>query len=96
MPARSTAASRRCATASRCASASRRPFVDGSGLHNTGIPNDPELPLLLSQVHPLHEIVAVDYFLPGCPPSADALWTLLTALLEGRALRLPYAQLHYD
>ena len=71
-------------------------FVDGSGLHNTGIPNDPELPLLLSQVHPLHEIVAVDYFLPGCPPSADALWTLLTALLEGRALRLPYAQLHYD
>jgi NAD-reducing hydrogenase small subunit len=71
-------------------------FIDGVGLANRGIPNDPELPLLLSQVHPLHEIVEIDHFLPGCPPCADAIWTLLTAVLEGRPVRLPYRQLHYD
>ena len=71
-------------------------FVYGMGLANPGIPDDPELPLLLSQVHPIHEVVRVDYFLPGCPPSADAIWSLLTAVLEGRALHLTWAQLRYD
>ncbi len=74
-------------------------FIDGIGLHQSGtpaIPNDPELPLLLSQVHPLHEVVRVDYFLPGCPPSAEAFWSLLTALLEGRPVRIDYGELHYD
>jgi len=71
-------------------------FVHGMGLENRGIPDDPELPLLLSQVHPIHEIVRVDHFLPGCPPSADAFWTLLTAVLEGRPVELPLEQLHYD
>ena len=33
------------------------------------IPNDPELPLPLDKVHPIHEVVKIDYFLPGCPPS---------------------------
>ncbi|WP_462330166.1 NADH-quinone oxidoreductase subunit B family protein [Thiohalocapsa halophila] len=71
-------------------------FVHGMGLVNPGIPDDPELPLLLSQVHPIHEVVRVDYFLPGCPPSADAIWSLLTAVLEGRPLQLTRAQLRYD
>ena len=31
------------------------------------MPNDPELPLPLDKVHPLHEVVQVDYFLPGLP-----------------------------
>ncbi|MCG6940420.1 MAG: NADP oxidoreductase [Thiohalocapsa sp.] len=71
-------------------------FVRGQGLVDRGIPDDPELPLLLSQVHPIHEVVRVDHFLPGCPPSADAIWSLLTAVLEGRAVVLPWEQLHYD
>ena len=52
------------------------------------IPNDPELPLPLNHVHPIHEVVHVDYFLPGCPPSADALWFFLTELLAGREPQL--------
>jgi NAD-reducing hydrogenase small subunit len=43
------------------------------------------LPLLLDRVQPLHEIVPVDLFLPGCPPSADAIRRTLAALLDGRA-----------
>ena len=60
------------------------------------IPNDPELPLPLNQVHPIHEVVNVDYFLPGCPPTADAFWRFLTDLMDGRTPHLDRAQIRYD
>ena len=50
---------------------------------NKGIPSK-DLPPILSQVHPLHSIVKVDLFVPGCPPSADVIHFTLTELLEGR------------
>jgi NAD-reducing hydrogenase small subunit len=53
------------------------------------IPNDPELPLLLDKVHPIHEVVRVDYFIPGCPPSGEAIWKFLSDLIAGRTPRLP-------
>ena len=62
----------------------------------SAVPNDPELPLPLARVHPIHEVVHIDYFLPGCPPSADAIWDFLTALLAGRAPRLGHGLIHYD
>ena len=71
-------------------------YVGGIGLYNPGIPKDPEIPLLLDRVHPIHEVVKVDYFLPGCPPAADAIWTFLTELLSGQPIRFPYTQIHYD
>jgi len=49
---------------------------------NPQIPTD--IPKLLKKVHPLHEIVKVDYFIPGCPPSADLINYVLTELLSGR------------
>ncbi len=61
-----------------------------------GIPNDPEIPVLLDRVYPVHEVVKVDYFLPGCPPSADTLWAALVALLKGDKLALPYELVKFD
>lgn len=66
------------------------------GLTHGGIPNDPELPLPLNQVHPIHEVVQVDYFIPGCPPSGDAIWKVLTDLLAGREPALGHGLMHYD
>lgn len=43
----------------------------------------PGLPQLLSRVRPIHEVVKVDVFVPGCPPSADTIYTLLRELLSG-------------
>jgi NAD-reducing hydrogenase small subunit len=74
----------------------RESYVDGIGVANPGIPNDPEIPLLLNKVHPIHEVVRIDYFLPGCPPSADAIWTFLTEFIEGQPVSLPYTQIQYD
>lgn len=60
------------------------------------IPNDEEIPMILDRVYPLHEIVKIDYFLPGCPPRADLIWEALSALLSGREINLPYEVLKYD
>lgn len=66
------------------------------GLVHGQIPNDPELPLLLDQVRPLHEVVQVDYSLPGCPPSGEALRKFISDLLAGHSPRLTDGLLHYD
>jgi NAD-reducing hydrogenase small subunit len=71
-------------------------YLRGIGLVDPQIPSDPEIPLLLDQVHPVYEVVKIDYFLPGCPPSADAIWTFVNQLLSGQPLALPYTQIHYD
>jgi len=60
------------------------------------IPNDPELPLPLNKVHPLHEVVKIDWFIPGCPPSGEAIWKALTDILAGRDPELGHGVLHYD
>jgi NAD-reducing hydrogenase small subunit len=60
------------------------------------IPDDPELPLLLNKVHPIHEVVKIDYFLPGCPPSGDAIWKFITDLIAGRTPHLGHELMHYD
>jgi NAD-reducing hydrogenase small subunit len=65
------------------------------GIAHGLIPNDPELPLPLDRVHPLHEVVKIDCFIPGCPPSADAIWQALTDLIAGRDPQ-PGPALRYD
>ncbi len=42
------------------------------------------LPVLLDQVKPIHALVKVDVFVPGCPPPADAIFHVLSELLAGR------------
>jgi NAD-reducing hydrogenase small subunit len=60
------------------------------------VPDDPELPLPLNRVHPIHEVVHIDYSLPGCPPPADAFWQFLTDLIAGRTPHLGHGLIHYD
>jgi len=66
------------------------------GIEHPVIPNDPELPLLLDRVYPIHEIVQVDFTLPGCPPPADAFYELISAVAAGRAPALDYALRRFD
>jgi NAD-reducing hydrogenase small subunit len=60
------------------------------------IPNDEEIPMILNRVYPCHEVVKIDYFLPGCPPSADLIWGALSALVTGSELTMPYEVFKYD
>jgi len=43
-----------------------------------------EIASLVDRVRPLHEAVRVDYYLPGCPPSADLIYYVLVELLHDR------------
>ena len=71
-------------------------YVHGMGVENPQIPDDAELPMLLNKVYPIHEVVRVDYYLPGCPPSADAFFKILDDLLSGNDFFLPHNLLHFD
>lgn len=74
----------------------REVYVVRDGLCNPGVPNDTELPLLLDKVHPIHEVVRVDYFIPGCPPSGPTIWKFLSDLIAGRTPRLSHELLRFD
>lgn len=51
----------------------------------TARPQNPaeHLPVLLKRVRPVHEVVRVDLQVPGCPPSPDTIFRVLSDLLAG-------------
>lgn len=59
--------------------------ADGAGAmpHAPGI-----VPPLLDKVHPVHKIVPVDVYLPGCPPPAPRIRALLEQILAGEETHL--------
>ncbi len=72
-------------------------YHQGPTLTNALIPNDEELPIILDRVYPCHEIVKVDYFLPGCPPSADIFIELLGTIASGAKVeKFSYQSFKYD
>jgi NAD-reducing hydrogenase small subunit len=61
-----------------------RVYHDVALLH-PALPHEPGIvPPLLDRVRPLHEVVPVDVFLPGCPPSADQILYVVEELCAGR------------
>lgn len=60
----------------------RRVYLDGA-LHNPQLPGA-AVPGLLPVVTPVHTVVKVDVYIPGCPPSASTILYVLTELLAGR------------
>jgi NAD-reducing hydrogenase small subunit len=64
---------------------------DGKG----AAPSSKEIAKLIDRVRPLHEVVKVDYYLPGCPPSADLIFYVLFELLNGREPKLDKDRLKY-
>lgn len=57
-------------------------YVEGAQA-NKIIPTD-GVPGLLKQARPLREFVKVDMCLPGCPPPAKAISSVIAELLDGR------------
>jgi NAD-reducing hydrogenase small subunit len=60
------------------------------------VPLDKEIPILTTKVYPCHEVVKMDYFIPGCPPSADAIFKVFDDLINGRPVDLPKSLNQFD
>lgn len=73
----------------------RNPFGDATSVlnrvylenddRNAQVPHDPGIvPRLLDTVMPVHAIIKVDVYIPGCPPPASRIRTVLEAILDGK------------
>ena len=53
------------------------------------------IPALLDEVLPVHRVIDIDVFIPGCPPPAELIWYALHELLEGRNPVIDNTRLRY-
>lgn len=61
-------------------------YHEGPGRHPTG--GDDIMPRLLPKVLPLHHVIKVDAYIPGCPPDPERIWAAVHALLAGEPVVL--------
>ena len=75
----------------------KRAYLEAESNVGGLIPDSPELGTPLDEVVGIDKVVKVDLFIPGCPPSADALFYALSELLAGRTpVILPPEHFVYD
>jgi NAD-reducing hydrogenase small subunit len=75
----------------------KRAYIESESTVDGLIPDSPELGVPLDEVVAVDKVVKVDLFIPGCPPSADALFYALSELLAGRTpVVLPPQYFKYD
>ena len=64
-------------------------YHEGPGKHPRGLEADHIVPALIPRVLPLHQVIPVEAYIPGCPPDPDRIWEAVFALLAGRPVELP-------
>ncbi|MEO0560690.1 MAG: NADP oxidoreductase [Chloroflexota bacterium] len=60
-----------------------RAYVDTADVNQ--VPPTKVVPELLPSIQPVHTVVNVDHYLPGCPPPGPVIRDALLALLDGKA-----------
>ena len=60
------------------------------------VPYHDDLPKLLDRVYACNEIVKIDYFIPGCPPSANHIWKAVRNILWNEGFSVLYHEFKYD
>lgn len=63
-------------------------YYEGPGKHPRGDEPEGVMPALLPKVLPLHQVITVDAFVPGCPPDPERIWAAVSALLAGEPVVL--------
>ncbi len=66
-------------------------YLERGDLH-AQVPEGEVVPPLLEQVYPVHQVVPVEVYLPGCPPPADRIRQAVEALIQGRPVQLEVAE----
>jgi NAD-reducing hydrogenase small subunit len=73
----------------------QRAYIENAHHHRTLPKEDGIIPALLERVMPVHEVVRVEYFLPGCPPPADRIKAVVSQWLSGVEPKLKGSQLKF-
>jgi len=60
------------------------------------IPAHEDIPKILDRVYACHEIVRIDHFIPGCPPSAQHIWGVVKGIISGKKPAVLYHDFKYD
>jgi NAD-reducing hydrogenase small subunit len=59
-------------------------YFDLADINKSGKYPQEVVPKLLDKVIPLNEAIDIDYFVPGCPTPADAIYEVLKAIIENK------------
>lgn len=62
----------------------------------TIIPNHEDIPKILNKVYSNHEVVKIDYHIPGCPPNANHIWNVVKHILFEEEYSIAYPEFKYD
>ncbi len=60
------------------------------------IPYHTDIPVISDKVYGIKDAVMIDYFIPGCPPRPNLIWSMVKAILFGTKEKIPYEDLKYD
>ncbi|MEW5959684.1 MAG: NADP oxidoreductase [Chloroflexota bacterium] len=63
-------------------------YHEGPGKQPRGLEADRVMPALIPTVLPLHQVIPVEAYIPGCPPDPDRIWAAVLALLHGEPVEL--------
>jgi len=73
----------------------RRGYIETESTVAGEIPRHEDLTPLTDRVTGIDDVVTVDIYIPGCPPSADVIWYVLSELLAGRMPKMEGKVLKY-